>query len=1280
VGTSYGNPSLADIYHLSGRGAFDYAFTQYGHYVISLKGKINDLSGAPHTISGTYDVYVAQPMDIDIFPEPGTPLWPGVKIYPQVRVLPPVPADVTMTFLHVPNSNLTEAFELHFTGKANRWGVFIPDSQESSLVLENHGEYRCDVTVKYVDDQGVWWMVSRRGASVVITPDSEIVIHGERGNRVPSMKWRARWFIARNSHFITGTPRGAFDMGHTCYPYESGDVAWLGDRDPDSLFPNLTFEDPEGTVASLIAERWPAVLSGAGRAGLYPDALRPEDRLAIGEMPFVSSSSKGFSPSVKPEAVDQWAYFYSTSWRPGVSVRSHIAEDMVPASYWFFDDVYGYQFGVGPNGDLPGDVKMNYGGTVFRDLTTGIRHYGSYASMLVLIDPETDPIGRRVMPPFDGLLPGSPPSGPLLEIGGKQYDMFLTYGALIPGAVLEVGDRFCVSGVIWPPISGFVRGSITSPSGKRTLFETSSNTVGLFNIQGPIASEPGEWTITAEGCCNGKTSTGVIADLVPEKKWPRGGGIGLKNTSFVVPVVLRNTESIAFDLTHGRHLSPPQPFVIRGHLPKDLNAQHVRVLVSLPGQVIDCKEIPAKKGCFTYIYDPQKNSKQFPNIDITLQSPDPMLCQPAWYDTVTFTFWAGNGSAIRAGMVLLQGEDVYVTASTGKSPLRRTTEEIVEIRHHKPSGRPKVIQPSAVKLASNLYAPHSSLLALSSSGRTLFAAHRWSGEVARLKLDRSGIRIDSVANTDGEVRSVVLSGDESLLYAALSDKRAIITLDARKCREISRLHISGEPWAVLPSSNAESLFIADFDGNCILRINATTGNVENTSSAIARPSCLTYAPKGDSIYTVSFRTGEIIQLDFQCRILRRIPAPKQINQCRSLTFGPDGTLYAPQIRSDTVVGGRMFDRSVFPVVAAVAPADEQVSLAFFPDLLVVPPHRPREVAVDTSTLYLVSAGSDDILAIDLATMFPKWHTRQVGQEPSGIALDAAHGLLYVLTLTGQEIITLSARTGEIQSRLRFAHDSTPSQIARGRYLFGSATDPRLTKDQWMSCAVCHPDGSVDGRQWDFGSGPLDTMSLRGCLRTIPLHVTGHLDEIQDTYDFTRDTMAGRWFVQKQKINEYLGSSNAGYSRDLDALAAYIESLTPKQPPKPPLEVLPAIEKGKSIFFSRKSGCATCHIPPYYTDSGQKDKRGGFIRHNVGTWKESEDETLRSLDTPSLLGLRQTEPYLHDGRAPTLESVFTHHNPEDRHGCTSHLSKEDIYCLSEFLLYLDPKKSQTPQHP
>jgi DNA-binding beta-propeller fold protein YncE len=1271
VGTAFGNPSLADLYHLTGWGAFDYAFEQYGHYVISLAGKINDVSGAAHTISGTYDVYVARPLDIDVFPEPGTPLWPGTSIYPQVRILPPVPAEVTMTFLHLPDSDPARAITRRVTGKANRWGVFVPDPQQSAVLLEHPGEYRCDVTAKYVDAQAVWWMACRRGASVVVTPNSKVVIHGERGNRAPSLKWRARWFIARNSHFLTGTPREAFDMGHTCYPYESGDVAWLGDRDPDSLFPNLTFEDPKGTIAALIAERWPDVRNGAGREGLYPNELRPEDRLAIGEMPFVSSSSAGFSPTMKPEAVDQWAYFYSTSWKPGVSVRSHVAEDMVPASYWFFDDVYGYQFGAGPNGDLPGDIKMNYGGTVFRDRATGIHHYGAYASMLVLINPQIDRIGRRVLPPFDGLLPGSPPCGPLLEIGGRRYDLFLTFGAVAPGAIMEAGDRFCLAGVVWPPISGFVRASIVSPSGRQISLEAPSNAVGLFNVPGPFADEPGEWIVTAEGCCNGRTSAGVIAELVPEERWPRGGGIGLKDSRFVVPVVPQGTPSIAFDLPQGRHLTPPQPFVMRGHLPAEADTSHVHVLASLPGQVIEERELPVRNGCFTYTYDPQQLSGLFPNIDVTLPGPDPIQRQPAWYDTVTFTFWAGDGADLHAGMVLLQGEDMYASASTRQLPPPQPTGAIPRsLPSEVPASEAPGTQGPWAGTSADTLPPHSSLLALSPSGTTLFAGHRWSGEVARLTIGPSGIHVDHIVRTGGEVRSIALARDESRLYAALSDRGEIVVLDAKDCREISHWSIAGEPWAVLPAPDGKGLFVADFDGNRILRLEAGAGNVETTSDAILHPSCLAYAPQGESLYTVGFRTGEITQLDLQGRILRRIPAPSQLNQCHTLTFGPDGTLYAPQTRSDTVVGGRMFDRSVFPVIAAVGPGARQVSLAFFPDLLVVPPHRPREVAVDTGTLYLASAGSDDVLAIDLATRFPKWHAAQVGQEPGGIVLDRSRSLLYVLTLTGQEIVTLSARTGQVQSHVRFAHDPTPPAIAHGRYLFGTATDPRLTKDQWMSCAVCHPDGDVDGRQWNLGAGPLDTRTLRGALACTPLHSTAHLDEIQDTYDFTRSTMAGRWFVPHDEIQESLGPTNAGRSEDLDALAAYIESLCPKRVPAPPPEARDAIERGKRIFLRKTSGCAACHPPPLYTDSGKRDEHGDFLRHDVGTWKERESKALRRLDTPSLLSLRQTEPYLHDGRAPTLESVFARHNPEDRHGHTSDLSEDDIYCLSEFLRYLD----------
>jgi cytochrome c553 len=311
-----------------------------------------------------------------------------------------------------------------------------------------------------------------------------------------------------------------------------------------------------------------------------------------------------------------------------------------------------------------------------------------------------------------------------------------------------------------------------------------------------------------------------------------------------------------------------------------------------------------------------------------------------------------------------------------------------------------------------------------------------------------------------------------------------------------------------------------------------------------------------------------------------------------------------------------------------------------------------------------------VLAVNRDSGFAEWHAQRVGMEPGGIVLDSIRKRLYVLTITGQQIVTLDTRTGDVLSRVRFADDPTPPNIARGRYLFGTATDKRLTKDQWMSCTVCHPRGDQDGRQWDFGSGPLDTTSLRGCLQTIPLHITGHLDEIQDTYDFTRLVMAGQWFVPRKDMHDYLGRSNAGLDPDLDALAAYIASLAPRIPPKPPLGSGALIEKGREVFSSKETGCATCHPPPLYTDSGERTAEGTFVLHDVGTCLPTEAKQHQRLDTPSLIGLRRSEPYLHDGRAKTLKEVFTEFNPGDKHGQTSHLSEQQIRALVAFLRSLD----------
>jgi cytochrome c peroxidase len=108
----------------------------------------------------------------------------------------------------------------------------------------------------------------------------------------------------------------------------------------------------------------------------------------------------------------------------------------------------------------------------------------------------------------------------------------------------------------------------------------------------------------------------------------------------------------------------------------------------------------------------------------------------------------------------------------------------------------------------------------------------------------------------------------------------------------------------------------------------------------------------------------------------------------------------------------------------------------------------------------------------------------------------------------------------------------------------------------------------------------------------------------------------------------------------------------------------AAERGKGLFFSKGVGCASCHSGPYYTDSSLQKP---FRRHDVGTGCQDKSERMgTAYDTPSLLGIYRTPPYLHDGSAKSLHDVLTTCNKGDKHGKTSHLKPAEIDELVEFL--------------
>jgi len=89
-------------------------------------------------------------------------------------------------------------------------------------------------------------------------------------------------------------------------------------------------------------------------------------------------------------------------------------------------------------------------------------------------------------------------------------------------------------------------------------------------------------------------------------------------------------------------------------------------------------------------------------------------------------------------------------------------------------------------------------------------------------------------------------------------------------------------------------------------------------------------------------------------------------------------------------------------------------------------------------------------------------------------------------------------------------------------------------------------------------------------------------------------------------------------------------------------------------------CITCHPPPYFTDR---------LSANVGSGFETDTEKL--FDTPKLNNIVDTPPYLHDGRAKTLEEIWTVYGGEDYHGYVNDLMKMELNDLVEYLRSIGP---------
>ena len=264
-----------------------------------------------------------------------------------------------------------------------------------------------------------------------------------------------------------------------------------------------------------------------------------------------------------------------------------------------------------------------------------------------------------------------------------------------------------------------------------------------------------------------------------------------------------------------------------------------------------------------------------------------------------------------------------------------------------------------------------------------------------------------------------------------------------------------------------------------------------------------------------------------------------------------------------------------------------------------------------------------------------------GKGPRALSIIGAKIYIAEYFTDSLTLVDLSKKAYNKTTALSLGSSPQMSQIRRGEMLFHDAS---LCFQHWQSCASCHPGGArVDALNWDLlndGLGnPKNTKSLLLAHRTPPAMITGVRGNAEDAVraGFRHILFAVRPEEEVNSIDEYL------------------KSLKPV--PSPYLvkgKLSASAKRGRKIFNT--AGCLSCHKGNLLTDLKQYD---------VGTGDGLDKD--RKFDTPSLIEVWRTAPYLYDGRAATIEEVLSIFNADDKHGTTSNLSLTDFEDLANFVL-------------
>lgn len=423
------------------------------------------------------------------------------------------------------------------------------------------------------------------------------------------------------------------------------------------------------------------------------------------------------------------------------------------------------------------------------------------------------------------------------------------------------------------------------------------------------------------------------------------------------------------------------------------------------------------------------------------------------------------------------------------------------------------------------------------------------------------------------------------------------------------------------------------------------------------------------------------------------------NYVSSFVISPDGAQAWVTAKKDDVLRGPMrdglptnSDNFVRSIVCVVDLPSEAEQLEKRADV----DNRSLGVSVAFSPVgdlgYVLEQGSNWVGIFDAYRVENLSGIKDVGKAPDGLAF-TQDGQLFVDSYLTRELFVydLAASLASLDHQAPPPLAQVPTvdreplsaELLLGKQVYYGSADKRMSAVGYMSCASCHFNGLSDGRVWDFtdrGEGLRNTKPLLGIGdpgQGRP-HWSANFDEIQDFERDIRDSLGGTGFMPDSewlaRQGDTFGTPAAGVSPELDALSAFVLSMNaaPRSPFRnPDGSFSEQARRGREIF--ERTGCPQCHAAPDFTNSamGQLFDVGTILPtsgHRLGG-------ELPGIDTPTLKGLWQSAPYLHDGRAATLRDVFA--ITGDNMGKTSGLSSAELDDLVRYLQELDDVPEPPP---